>query len=431
MPIQLPIKNDPAIDALFRDKRRFKLLKKGRRVGVTRSKANDWISLTLFSDEELKFLWVDTIQRNIDRYYERFFWKPLRSVPRNLWDWNGHRKTLRIRDSLIDFGSAERPENLEGFGYDDMFLNEAGIILQGDSGRKLWEEIVRPMLSDRNGSALIAGVPKGQRNNYFSTLWQSTQNRPDWGHFTLTSYDSPYIEYEEVKAMEQDMHPATARQEIWAEFVDYTLTDMPWLSNFNDEHLADISFDPSKPMVLSFDFNIDPMVVTCHHIGFWDGAHHWHTFDEIVLSNGSVPAMVEKIKERFPPLVLSQCLITGDQTGNKRDINQIDHISSWKLVKDGLRVSDGRFRVPSINPKVASNRELCNFILYSHPDVKISHKCKTLIFEARYTESASDGTIPKKNRNKMEQRADAIDTWRYVANAFMGDYIDNPGKYRR
>jgi hypothetical protein len=32
--------------------------------------------------------------------------------------------------SVIDFGSAERPENLEGFSYDFVVLNEAGIILK-------------------------------------------------------------------------------------------------------------------------------------------------------------------------------------------------------------------------------------------------------------------------------------------------------------
>lgn len=432
MNVELPIVNDPAIARIFRARERFKLLRKGRRVGATRSKANDWIELAIGSDLEKKFLWVDTVQRNIDRYYERFFWKALRNLPKQLWEWNGQRKTLRIRESLIDFGSAERPENLEGFGYDDMFLNEAGIILKGDAGRKLWDETLRPMLSDREGTALIAGVPKGLRDNYFATLWETTQGNPLWGHYSMTSYESPYVRQEEVAAMERDMHPATARQEIYAEFIDYATTDMPWLHNFTDDNIStEAVFRPSLPVVLSFDFNIDPMVVTCHHLWHDSKGHHWHTFDEIVIPNGSVPAAIEAIRGRLPAQVLSNILVTGDATSSKRDINAIDHRSSWMLVKQGLKVSDSRFKVPRTNPSVATNRELCNYIAYAHPDCKVNPKCKTLIFELRYTEAAPDGSIPKKSRNKLEQRADALDTWRYVANAFLPDFIEKTHKYKK
>ena len=108
MRIDLPIANHPDIQRIFDSDARFKLLRKGRRVGATRSKANDWIQRCL-SGYDLKFLWVDTIQRNVDRYSERFFQKPLKSLPKSIWTWNGQKKTLHIKDSLIDFGSAERP----------------------------------------------------------------------------------------------------------------------------------------------------------------------------------------------------------------------------------------------------------------------------------------------------------------------------------
>lgn len=428
--IELPIYNDPVIDRVFNDPARFVMLRKGRRVGATRSKANSWIEKSLTDSSEQKFLWVDTVQRNIDRYYERFFWKPLRNIPKTLWEWNGQRKTLKIHNSLIDFGSAERPENLEGFGYDDIFMNEAGIILQGDSGRKLWEESLRPMLADTGGRALFAGVPKGLRNNYFAHLWTSTQGRENWSHHTLTSYDSPYVTEDEVRAMEQDMHPATARQEIYAEFVDYASTEMPWLFNFTDDHISeDAKFNPSLPVVASFDFNIDPMVVTLHHCWFNGSGHHWHTFDEITLPNGSVPGAVARLKQIFTGVQLSMIEVTGDATGEERDINRIDHISSWAIIQRDLHVSPKRMKVPKSNPSVESNRELCNFILYGHKDVKVNPKCKTLIYELKFTEADSGGGIAKKNRAKLEQRADALDTWRYVANAYLGDFIQKPGKY--
>ena len=208
--------------------------------------------------------------------------------------------------------------------------------------------------------------------------------------------------------------------------------ELPWMFNFEDRHISDEAvYRPELPVIFSFDFNVDPMTVTCHHV-WWDSAgHHWHQFDEIQMNNGSVPGIIEKIKARYPEKDLSRCIITGDATAAKKDINRIDNLSSWMIIKRDLRVSSARFKVPKSNPSLANNRELCNYILHAHPDVKINPKCGTTILEMRYTEGDAEGGIPKKNRSKMEQRADALDTWRYVANAFLPDFVERVGKYMR
>lgn len=206
--------------------------------------------------------------------------------------------------------------------------------------------------------------------------------------------------------------------------------ELPWMFNFEDRHISDEAvYRPELPVIFSFDFNVDPMTVTCHHV-WWDSAgHHWHQFDEIQMNNGSVPGIIEKIKARYPEKDLSRCMVTGDATGRKRDVNSIDNLSSWRIISRELRVAGPRLRVPRSNPSLSSNRELCNYILHAHPDVKINPKCGTTILEMRYTEGDAEGGIPKKNRSKMEQRADALDTWRYVANAFMPDFVERVAKY--
>jgi hypothetical protein len=206
--------------------------------------------------------------------------------------------------------------------------------------------------------------------------------------------------------------------------------ELPWLHNFGDQHISDeAKYRPGQPVIISFDFNVDPMTATLHH-AWWDkDGHHWHTFDEISIPNGSVPVIIERIKQTLPDAALASCLITGDATASKKDINRMDHRSSWVLIKQGLRVPDSRFRVPRSNPSLKDNRELCNHILYAHPDVKINPKCKTLVYECRYTEGDKEGGIPKKSRAKLEQRADALDTWRYVANSFLRDFADKVAKY--
>jgi hypothetical protein len=46
-------------------------------------------------------------------------------------------------------------------------------------------------------------------------------------------------------------------------------------------------------------------------------------------------------------------------------------------------------------------------------------KSKALIFDLKNVKKRADGTIVKEDRNKPEQQADALDTFRYFVNTFM------------
>ena len=59
-----------------------------------------------------------------------------------------------------DFRSADRPENIEGFGYRHIIINEAGIILKN---RNLWLESILPMTIDYDANVIIGGTPKGKK----------------------------------------------------------------------------------------------------------------------------------------------------------------------------------------------------------------------------------------------------------------------------
>jgi hypothetical protein len=56
-----------------------------------------------------------------------------------------------LNGSTLDMGSAERPENLEGFGYDYYVLNEAGIILKK---KGLWDNTIQPMVRNAQGKII-------------------------------------------------------------------------------------------------------------------------------------------------------------------------------------------------------------------------------------------------------------------------------------
>lgn len=119
-----------------------------------------------------------------------------------------NKKTLTLSNgSYIDFGSAERPELMEGFDYDVAVLNEGGLIFKK---RSIWENTLYPML--KHARVRIIGTPKGA--NTFQTLY----NR--YPHYTFSALDSPFWTEAELAEAKSTMTDEAYRQEILADFIE-------------------------------------------------------------------------------------------------------------------------------------------------------------------------------------------------------------------
>ncbi len=156
---------------------RYRIFPKGRRLGVTRGAAHACIEWML---EGKAVLWGDTVNSNIRRYVERYFLPALKTdgVP---YKWNIIEKLIRVGGGYTDFRSADNPETWEGFGYDVIFLNEAGIILQGENGQYLYRNAVLPMMLDNPNSQLIAaGAPKGKQNLFYELYQRALSGEPGY-----------------------------------------------------------------------------------------------------------------------------------------------------------------------------------------------------------------------------------------------------------
>jgi hypothetical protein len=215
---QLKIIYHPAQQLVFNDPAKVKVIVKGRRWGLTRGYANYCIEKML--EGTTPILWTDTVNSNIDRYVERYFYPVLRRLPSQYWSWRQQKKELTIFDSKLDFRSADQPERIEGFGYRLILLNEAGIILNDPY---LWENAIRPMAMDFNPDIFIGGTPKGK--NLFFDLATQAQDRQepkykDWKHFHFTSYDNPFIPKVDIDVLAADLPIVVRDQEIFGLFLD-------------------------------------------------------------------------------------------------------------------------------------------------------------------------------------------------------------------
>jgi phage FluMu gp28-like protein len=216
--IILAIKNFEKQQSIFDHPARHKIAVKGRRFGLTKGAANDFMKAAI----EKKFkrgLWVDTINQNIERYVERFFLPHLKNIPEQHWHWRKQEKILELFGSYIDFRSADRPENIEGFGYDKYFINEAGIILKDPY---LWNNAIKPMLWDYKASGVVGGTPKGKGQFWELAERGKDKEQPNYAYFHFTTFDNPYIDVALVKEEIRDMPERVVQQEIYAQFLEDT-----------------------------------------------------------------------------------------------------------------------------------------------------------------------------------------------------------------
>ncbi|AQW83003.1 terminase large subunit domain-containing protein [Campylobacter pinnipediorum] len=237
-------------EVFFNNDAKFTTIEKGRRVGFRKGIANaciEWLC------DGKKILWVDTITSNLQRYFERYFLPELKQLPQELWKFHSQDKRLVFNEAFLDMRSAERPENIEGFGYDIVILNEAGIILKN---AYLWDNAIRPMLLDYPDSrAFIGGVPKG-KNKFFELAQKGMRNEKDWKNYQISSYKNPMLRPDEIDELIAELGGADSdvvKQEIYGEFLDSTTNKLFSLSMIENAFLKPMRFEPNTIEVWGLD----------------------------------------------------------------------------------------------------------------------------------------------------------------------------------
>lgn len=201
-------------DALFSPVKHVSIAA-GRRTGKTWNSAG-WLCIEKLSKPNSSGLWVDTRQQNIQRYIDRYFLTILKPIWHKMKYDRNKQSLVFPNGSYIDFGSAERPERLEGFGYDDAVLNESGIILRK---AELWDNTLQPMLKGQNTKVRLIGTPKGR--NKFRDLYSKGKTKTDgYESYKFNIYDSPFYSKHEIEDIKNNVPEIVWKQEYMAEFVE-------------------------------------------------------------------------------------------------------------------------------------------------------------------------------------------------------------------
>jgi hypothetical protein len=190
-------------------------------------------------------------------------------------------------------------------------------------------------------------------------------------------------------------------------------------------------FRPDKQLLINIDFNLNPFAVNFSHMWRDEQGEHFHTFDEQAIEKGSIPKMIEFIKTKYYNQ-LPFCLLTGDAMGHKGDLSQRDNASYYVQLQRGLRIKDSQIRTPRGNPTHDNSRTDMNYVLANFQDYKINPvTCPQTCYDMRTVQCDAFGSIIKRNRNDLSQRADFIDCQRYSIDTHLRKWIDTHMKIRK
>ena len=238
---ELDVQLHPAQLEIFNSTARFKVVSAGRRFGKSRLAAWILIIKALQSESKDVFYIGPTFQQAKD-----IMWNMLKELLHGtdlIETTHENTATMKLHNGRrISLKGSDRPDTLRGVGLAYVVLDEYASMKV-----EVWEQIIRPTLSDVKGGALFIGTPAGK--NHFYDLFLEAEKDEDWEAFQYTSIDNPLIDPKEVEVARRTMSTQAFRQEFEASFVSFTG------GIFKNEW---IKYDENEPEEGNFVIAVDP-----------------------------------------------------------------------------------------------------------------------------------------------------------------------------
>lgn len=151
--------------------------------------------------------------------------------------------------SRIRLYGADNPDRLRGIFLDGVICDE-----YADMRPRVWGEIIRPLLADRQGWAVFIGTPKG--HNAFYDVWKTAQASPSWYASSIRASESGLLPTGELDDARNGMTEDQYEQEFECSFEAAILGAYygKELKQLEDGgRVSDVPYDPSIPVYTAWD----------------------------------------------------------------------------------------------------------------------------------------------------------------------------------
>jgi hypothetical protein len=191
------------------EQHRFTVVVAHRRMGKTVSAINHLIKAAIECDKpNPRFAYIAPTYSQA----KRVAWDYLLEYTRPL------NATANIAELRVDFWGrrvslygSDNPDSLRGQYFDGVVIDEVG-----DQNPRIWNEIIRPALSDRGGWCSFIGTPKGA--NHFAELADRAKSEEGWKYLEFKASQTGVLPESELKAAYREMGEDKYNQEFECSF---------------------------------------------------------------------------------------------------------------------------------------------------------------------------------------------------------------------
>ena len=154
--------------------------------------------------------------------------------------------------------SSEDPDKIRGIYADGVCIDECS-----QMNPVLWNEILRPALSDRKGFAYFISTPQGM-SNIFYDLYQHALGDPEWLAYTAKASETNIIDQEELDAAKAQMGDTKYKQEFecdWIANIEGSIYGDIIKKLEEDKQITRVSYDPALEVHTAWDLGVDDQTV--------------------------------------------------------------------------------------------------------------------------------------------------------------------------
>ena len=368
---------------------RFRINCQGRRSGKSYSAAYEILPYLLTPNTRG---WIVSPSYNLSQKIARIIKEDimvkLKLPIENKKEVNGDLYYMKLAglNSELSVKSADSPESLIGEGGDYLVIDEAAAM----PNKLIWEQYLRPTLSDRQGWCLMVSTPRGF--NWWHALWErgKDDNYPDWASWQHPSSESPFFK-DDVEELKKELTSETFYQEYEGHFTSFSGKCFPYSDAIHTK--KGLKYNPGLPTYVSIDFGYrKPAVVVVQVDHKSKGLPTIYQIDEIAMVENIKTEDLANMVRKLPYNIVAYF---GDPAGGGRSSQS--GISDIQIFwRKGMRV---RFR------KDAMTRNVVNGVSHmrrwfedanGNTHFYVSDKCKGSIASYenyRYPENKSDQAI--------------------------------------
>lgn len=318
---------------------RFKIIAGGRRVGKSKSALHDAIAHCLSTNNAVCWWVSPTFAEAREVGFEEFkTHEELKPAIKYIND--SQLKVKFINGSTLYFKSADNDKSLRGRGLTKLVMDEAAFV----KDPAIWKKVLRPALSDKQGSATLISSPNGR--NWFYDDHTSAKWKDNWEQYHWPTHINPMIPQSEIDIAKSELSDIDFRQEYLAEFV--SPAGMVY-DDFNEENeIKGFQLELHHEIYIGADFGFaNPSALLFIAVNRKYGTVT--VFDEIYEARLSMQDMLQRIYQKLNKWKIQEVeWIYTDPAGNAEEltsgISPVDFLrmtGGFKVANKGSRISPG------------------------------------------------------------------------------------------